>query len=462
VSIASDRLGHVDALLAFGAAIVSLLRPAWSVAVVAACLPFVTILHRASDSAGEAVGLVAAATVCGALLRLGATTDRGARWPAVGAFAAVIVVSHANALRTHWPDLDRSVLGTGEPALVWLIGLGLAVIAARIARQHRRLGEAAARTLIVGASLVALASLVEVAGIAAGAAHPIGAAIETMFTARISPVFPDPNAAGSYFALLAVAAAVLWLTLARANQKVARANLKVRPTYGRPWLPWLLLLALGLWLTGSRTAMASAVSALLAAWVLMVRPRLRAVVAAALASAVVVTYLVMAPPARQPQATSAYAARVRVDMARVALTMARQHPLLGVGPGNFQTASRPFISPELAAMFPPAASGENAHNQFLQVLAELGVPGLVAFVAVLLTPFRSSWRALRPRGGSVEGLALCAGTMALLISGLAGHPLLSPPVTLSFMLALGLTAGLTSAPPVTPDDFSDAAARRLV
>jgi len=130
-------------------------------------------------------------------------------------------------------------------------------------------------------------------------------------------------------------------------------------------------------------------------------------------------------------------------MAKVALAIAVRHPVLGVGLGNFQTASVAFIPPDVVAYFPPAAVGENAHNNFLQVLAELGVPGLAAFIWLLASPLRAGWRAVRSGHGAPELVGLAAGIGAFLLTCLTGHPLLSGPVTVVFFLCLGLLSGLS-------------------
>jgi O-antigen ligase len=167
------------------------------------------------------------------------------------------------------------------------------------------------------------------------------------------------------------------------------------------------------------------------------------VIIACLAVLAILSWVVFAPPTRVPQASSVYATRVRVDMGKVALAVAGSHPWFGVGLGRFQTASTAFITPELIAYFPPAALGENAHNNFLQILAELGVSGLAAFLWWIAPPLRATWRTARR--GRPELVGLTTGVSAFLLTCLAGHPLLSPPITLSFLLAVGVMYGLAAA-----------------
>lgn len=64
-----------------------------------------------------------------------------------------------------------------------------------------------------------------------------------------------------------------------------------------------------------------------------------------------------------------------------------QHPLLGVGAGNFPTAEGTISSIARNAPIYKGVRWWQAHNSFVQVGAELGVPGLVFFVVMLGSAF---------------------------------------------------------------------------
>jgi len=107
---------------------------------------------------------------------------------------------------------------------------------------------------------------------------------------------------------------------------------------------------------------------------------------------------------------------VRLGYWRGALAMARDYPLGGVGLGTFGVhfpAYRPLL----------ARPSQAAHNDYLQVLAELGVPGLVAFVWVWVACVRGVLRGLR-EGGAGQGttrpwLFYLAGLLAFALSSMA-------------------------------------------
>src|SRR6185436_12870588 len=104
---------------------------------------------------------------------------------------------------------------------------------------------------------------------------------------------------------------------------------------------------------------------------------------------------------------------------------------------NYHQSSPDFMPLRLAQYY----RAENAHNQVLQVLGELGGVGLAAFMALfvagLFPAARSLWRGDTPP--LLAGLAV--GTGSFLIAALGMHPLLIPEVAMAFFLVLGLTSG---------------------
>ncbi len=81
---------------------------------------------------------------------------------------------------------------------------------------------------------------------------------------------------------------------------------------------------------------------------------------------------------------------VRIDLWRSALEMVRQDPLTGVGPAAFGRELRIYRQPLLAR-----DHITTAHNLYLNVAAEMGLPGLLALVWLLGVLARSWWRRWR-------------------------------------------------------------------
>ena len=72
-----------------------------------------------------------------------------------------------------------------------------------------------------------------------------------------------------------------------------------------------------------------------------------------------------------------------------------QHPLLGVGPNNFGAAEGTLSPFAARQQFGFGVRWNAPHNSFIQVGAELGVPGLVFFLAVIASAFTALRRPSR-------------------------------------------------------------------
>lgn len=87
--------------------------------------------------------------------------------------------------------------------------------------------------------------------------------------------------------------------------------------------------------------------------------------------------------------TENYAVVERLSHWQAALSMARSHPWLGVGLGNYE-----YAYPTYRLINWPEPLG-HAHNYYLNVLAEGGLIGLIGYGKVWLLTVMLTWRALR-------------------------------------------------------------------
>ena len=85
-----------------------------------------------------------------------------------------------------------------------------------------------------------------------------------------------------------------------------------------------------------------------------------------------------------------------------AISRIRESPLLGCGLGTF----RSLYGSASSAVSPFDVGYAHAHNVFLQAAYDLGLPGLVAYLAVLILAVQMSSRALQPGGGLARAVAI--------------------------------------------------------
>lgn len=122
-----------------------------------------------------------------------------------------------------------------------------------------------------------------------------------------------------------------------------------------------------------------------------------------------------------------------------AATAIADFPFTGVGLGAFrQVVFRLYPLPP----WPDYDLG-HAHNIFLQTALDTGLPGLVAYLAVLFVAAAVGWRvARRDPGFRAVSLGLLAGLAALHVFGLADALVLGAKPAIVFWFALGLLAAM--------------------
>jgi O-antigen ligase len=124
-----------------------------------------------------------------------------------------------------------------------------------------------------------------------------------------------------------------------------------------------------------------------------------------------------------------------------------RHPVFGVGPGNFQAAEgmlSPFADRQ---QFGVGVRWNAAHNSYIQVGAELGIPGLLLFTGIIASTFgmlrRLSRRALAPDDEVEDGSrALTNAIAASLVAFVVGAYFLSLAYAELFYTLVALTVGL--------------------
>jgi len=137
----------------------------------------------------------------------------------------------------------------------------------------------------------------------------------------------------------------------------------------------------------------------------------------------------------------------RLTMWRLALQVLQAFPLSGVGIGTFDTVARtlfPYLYPA-SFLYNPSTTITHAHNELLQVAIDLGIPGFVAYVALLAAFARTAWRAYTwAPDERIKRLVLGlgAGMLAHQIFGLTDAFLLGTKPGIVMWIIMGLVTGL--------------------
>lgn len=457
----SGSISWATAACVAGFALLALWNTSDAVLVLAAFAPIATTIQRLAGAPHDGSAFLEVWTLvvfAGAALRAAVRGSRFLQTPfdaAVLAFVALVVTSCLAQLpvellraeiagstaavvdiltRTYF---DRSVVVLWQTTLL----VEGAILAALVARTFAR-ADLAVRLrdmVVAGGAAAAALNVNRLLAIAFSSGSFMETLRRELQTLRFNTQYGDLNAAGSYFALIAV------LCCAQAGFRTARQ-----------WLHTglLILLVCALWVSGSRVALGAA---FLCGTVLIasrnagvvrvfVGSRLRVALSALLLIAALIGTVLLLPASRHSGVE--YAAFTRVEMLKAGLRMVRDRPVLGVGTSRFYALFPRYASPQLLQEFQKETGrpilNENAHNQFIQVAAELGLAGVTSFGLLLVLALRPG-----PIDGSSWRIGVLAALAGFLLTCLAGHPLLTPLVAYPFWLVTGLAAA-GALPPQAP------------
>lgn len=175
------------------------------------------------------------------------------------------------------------------------------------------------------------------------------------------------------------------------------------------WLPSTIILAAWM-LTYTRNAW---VGGLTGAMVLALMKGKRAVMGIGFAVIILTTLVSILEPAFISRIKSIvdptkFSNLERINMWRASLEMAKESPILGVGPGNYTEASGPYREKY------GVVSTSSPHNNYFLQLTEKGVLGLGVFIYLWFVFFKEIWHAWRNATDDLSK-ALAAGSMAALV-----------------------------------------------
>lgn len=131
----------------------------------------------------------------------------------------------------------------------------------------------------------------------------------------------------------------------------------------------------------------------------------------------------------------------RVEIWSRALYAIQDFPFTGTGLGTFRRVVH-LLYPLFT--IGPDVDIAHAHNMFLQVALDVGLPGLIAYLALLWVAGAMGWQAARQGSALVRALAmgLGAGLVSLHVYGLTDALALGSKPGIAFWMILGLLAAL--------------------
>jgi putative inorganic carbon (HCO3(-)) transporter len=126
-----------------------------------------------------------------------------------------------------------------------------------------------------------------------------------------------------------------------------------------------------------------------------------------------------------------------------ALRMAEDRPLTGVGPSRFGIEAPGYVRNNPVVLEKPVV-----HNSYLQVLAEIGLLGLLTFVGFLVSSWRLLGRSRRQAEAEddIDGRRLATAMQASLIVAIVAGAFLSEQLTTPFWLIGALAAVVGTVP----------------
>ncbi len=419
-----------------------LIRPVLGLVLVAFAIPFGSL--RRLSFGGAALGpqdVLLAATAAAWLARQLVRRRLDLRWPSLAGVGLVLVGVMLASF------LPATALGPAVKELVKWVELVLALV------------------LVVNLADRAGVTLLALGLLAAGAAEGLLGLYQ--FVARVGPpgfllmgrfmraagTFDQPNPYGGYLGMTLPLAAGLVLTVWpgrgwRANRRLAAL--------------WLAAAAAGVLMLGglvaswSRGAWIGAVAAVAAVVLARGGAWLRGALAGVLLAAtlcILVLGRIPVPGFLQARFADLAADLVILDVRNVEVTdanfavveraahwyaaweMFSDHPWTGVGLGNYATVYEHYALPRW-----PEALG-HAHNYYLNIAAEAGLPGLTAYLLWMAAGLWVIARAVRGSQGLEQGLAL--GALGLWVH-LAVHSMFDNLYVHGMAIHVGLLLGMAA------------------
>ena len=278
-----------------------------------------------------------------------------------------------------------------------------------------------------------LSALVGLGG--ATAAEEVGPGSETI---RLAGGIGDPNELAAILVpAVVIAAGLLAVTRTLLGRFVLGAS--------------MVVIVLALFWTQSRGGLVAMAATALIAPILAgsARPRLIALVASI--GALAVTYFaLLAPPEQLSRITSfdAGGGTGRPDLWAISIVMYKDHPVVGVGAGNFVDVEPRYATRDidLRRVDLIVDTPKGAHNTYLHTITELGAIGLLLLLAAIMGCLTVAYRSVRAleRAGERELGLLGRAVIVGIVGMLAAFAFISAAHREQLWLLLGVAAAFST------------------
>ncbi|MCM8830150.1 MAG: O-antigen ligase family protein, partial [Candidatus Omnitrophica bacterium] len=133
----------------------------------------------------------------------------------------------------------------------------------------------------------------------------------------------------------------------------------------------------------------------------------------------------------------------RILIWKVTLKMIKENPLMGVGAGNF-IINYPYYGIGEEALRGVSLVVDRVHNDYLEVAAEAGIPGLILFLYLLYYFFRVCFILYREADREKRLLvaSIICSVIGICVNALASFPFKNPSTLLLFWINISFAGGL--------------------
>jgi O-antigen ligase len=135
----------------------------------------------------------------------------------------------------------------------------------------------------------------------------------------------------------------------------------------------------------------------------------------------------------------------------VALTILRDHPIFGVGPGNYMEAMKRYDTLWLDEL--------PVHNVMLWIANETGLLGLGCYLMIVISGLKRLWRSFSERRDLAGRIAMACfiALIAHLLDGMTDPLFREPSVFAMFWIIMSLAVAIPNFPREESPNFPDVA-----